>query len=103
MEGSALCIDGPATPTDDTPVSIAAVTVQDSVFVGNGLLDTTTANSSSAAIHQQGALLLANCSFQGNTASGLWVGSAAVSTTVAYCAFDGGANHSNYRDFAARP
>jgi predicted outer membrane repeat protein len=111
-EGSALCIDGPATPTKGPPALTSAAVVQDSVFVGNGLLDmtTTTTNSSSAAIHQQGALMLVNCSFQGSSRSsssssgssssgsssssssdGLWVGSGSVSTTVAYCSFDVGA------------
>ena len=71
--------------------------VQDSFFVGNGLLGSTTSDSdpssAGAAIHQQGVLMLMNCSFggsavgNGSDSSSLWVSSTAISTTVAYCDF----------------
>lgn len=83
-----MCVDGPATPGIEAP-TIGSAFIKSSVFSGQE-----TGSTNAAAIHQQGALVLFNCSFQGpapnSSGSSLWVGSAAVSTTVAYCNFGRG-------------
>lgn len=85
QEGGALCVDGPATPSIEAPATASAF-IKHSVFKGHSVEPSTDA----AAIHQRGALVLFNCSFWGQAAGGgasLWVGSGAISTTVAYCTF----------------